>query len=70
MSERWKFQTKVGLFWGLFMTFFNLFFEEKPIQAQVASADFYLRAAVFILAGIFILGYINWKARVKTSTEK
>lgn len=70
MSERWKYQLKVGLFWGLFMALFNLFFEEKPIKVQIVSPDFYLRAVVFILAGIFILGYINWKAKVKAGNSQ
>lgn len=70
MSERWKYQIKIGLFWGLFMAFFNLFFEEKPIKVQLTSADFYFRAAIFILSGIFILGYINWKARAKAQPKQ
>ncbi len=70
MSERWKYQLKTGIFWGLFMSVFNLFFEmqEKPIPAQLVSANFYLRMFVFTLTGIFLLGYINWKAKVKKQT--
>ena len=48
MSERWKYQLKIGLFWGLFMTLFNVLFElqEKTFQEQLASSNFYLRAVV------------------------
>lgn len=69
MSERWKYQIKIGLFWGIFMTLFNLLFElqEKSINTQLASTSFYLRAVVFTLVGIFFLGYINWKGKVKNS---
>ena len=63
MSERWKYQLKVGLLWGILMAFFNLMFDERPAKVQLASVDFYLRSACFILAGIFILGYINWRAK-------
>jgi len=70
MSVRWKYQLKIGIFWGVFMTLFNLLFEmqEKPIATQLSSPHFYLRMVVFTLAGVFILGYINWKAKVKKTT--
>lgn len=64
MSERWKYQIKIGGFWGIFMSFFNVLFEmqEKPISVQLTSAGFYVRATIFILVGIFIFGYFNWKS--------
>ncbi|RKS01010.1 MULTISPECIES: hypothetical protein [unclassified Flavobacterium] len=67
MSERWKYQVKTGAFWGLFMTVFNVLFEikEKPLNIQLSSPGFYLRALVFILVGIFVLGYVNWKQKAK-----
>jgi hypothetical protein len=70
MSERWKYQLKTGGFWGIFMSVFNLLFEmqEKPISIQLTSVGFYVRALIFILVGIFILGYFNWKAKVKRET--
>lgn len=67
MSERWKYQFKTGTFWGVFMSVFNVLFElqEKPLNVQLSSPAFYFRALVFILVGIFVLGYFNWKAKVK-----
>jgi hypothetical protein len=67
MSERWKYQLKTGFFWGIFMSVFNLLFEmqEKPIRIQLTSDAFYLRALGFILVGILVLGYFNWKAKIK-----
>jgi hypothetical protein len=67
MSERWKYQLKMGGFWGLFMSFFNLLFElqEKPINIQLSSANFYIRAAGFLAIGIFFLGYMGWKEKIK-----
>ncbi len=72
MSERWKYQLKIGLFWGLFMTLFNILFElqEKTIQEQLASSNFYLRAVVFTVTGIFLLGYMNWKSRQNQLKKK
>lgn len=67
MSERWKYQVKTGAFWGIFMTVFNLLFElqEKPVSVQLSSPNFYFRALAFIVVGIFVLGYFNWKQKVK-----
>lgn len=71
MSERWKYQVKTGGLWGVFMIVFNVLFEiqEKPLNVQVSSPGFYLRALVFILVGIFVLGYVNWKAKVKRESN-
>ncbi len=68
MNERWKYQVKTGLFWGVFMTLFNVLFEikEKSLNEQFTSPNFYIRLVCFTLAGIFILGYFNWKAMKKT----
>lgn len=64
MSERWKYQIKIGLFWGIFMSVFNLLFEirEHSIREQIAEPKFYFRAITFIVVGIFVLGYFNWKS--------
>jgi hypothetical protein len=67
MSERWKYQFKVGLIWGFLMAVFNLLFElqEKPISVQLSSPAFYLKVLIYTLTGIFLLGYINWRQKVK-----
>jgi hypothetical protein len=64
MSERWKYQIKIGLFWGVFMSVFNMLFEmqEHSVMEQLSRPHFYFRAISFILAGIFVLGYFNWKS--------
>ena len=71
MSERWKYQIKSGGIWGVFMTVFNVLFElkEKPIGVQVTSQNFYIRAVAFILIGIFVLAYFNWKQKVKKESN-
>lgn len=72
MSERWKYQIKTGAFWGIFMSVFNVLFEiqEKPLTVQLSSPVFYFRAVVFILVGIFLLGYVNWKQKVKQQNNQ
>jgi hypothetical protein len=43
MSERWKYQIKMGGIWGVFMTVFNVLFDikETPFSAQVATPFFF-----------------------------
>ena len=63
MSERWRYQLKTGGFWGIFMTLFNVLFElkEKPFSTQISNPNLYLRAFFYLVTGIFLLGYLNWK---------
>jgi hypothetical protein len=67
MSERWKYQLKMGGFWGVFMVVFMTLFElnEKPVMQQLADRNFYIRAVSYIVIGIFVLGYFSWKEKVK-----
>jgi hypothetical protein len=67
MSERWKYQLKYGLFWGIFMTVFMTLFDikEKPITVQLTSVEFYIRAISFMVMGVFFLGYMGWREKVK-----
>ncbi len=67
MSERWKYQIKMGGIWGLFMTVFNVLFDlkETPFTAQVAAPAFYFKAFAYILVGIFVLGYYTLKCKQK-----
>ena len=72
MSERWKYQIKSGGFWGLFMTLFMTFFEHKEatFAEQFTHPKFYFRAVIYLVMGIFVLGYFNWKAKVKNDAKK
>jgi len=67
MSERWKYQLKMGGFWGVFMVVFMTLFElkEKTISQQLADRNFYIRAVGYIVIGVFLLGYFNWKEKIK-----
>ena len=72
MGERWKYQIKIGAFWGIFMTFFMALFEmkEHPLKEQLVSGQFYLRMVIFLITGIFLLGYINWRAKRKEGNKE
>jgi cell division protein FtsW (lipid II flippase) len=67
MSERWKYQLKMGGFWGVFMVVFMTLFElkEKSVSQQLSENNFYIRAISYIIIGIFVLGYFSWKEKVK-----
>lgn len=65
MSNRWKFQLKIGFYWGTFMTLFMLLFYSKEVAVlnQIKSSQFYLKSIGHFLIGIFIMGYIWWKEK-------
>jgi hypothetical protein len=67
MSERWKYQLKMGGFWGVFMVVFMTLFElkEKTVSQQLSDNNFYVIAVSYIVIGIFVLGYFSWKEKVK-----
>jgi cell division protein FtsW (lipid II flippase) len=67
MSERWKYQLKMGGFWGVFMVVFMTLLElkEKSVSQQLSDNNFYVRAVSYIVIGIFVLGYFSWKEKVK-----
>jgi hypothetical protein len=72
MSERWKYQAKTGLPWGIFMTVFMILFEitEVSFLEQVSKPFFYFRAVAYVAIGIFILGYFSWKSKIRTLNKK
>ena len=72
MSDRWKYQIKMGGIWGLFMVVFMMLFElkEKSFTQQFSDQNFYIRAVSFILLGIFVLGYFNWNTKNKRENKQ
>ena len=71
MTERWKYQTKTGGFWGVFMIVFTTIFalNEKSFETQIADSNFYLKAVAYLLFGVFVLGYSSWKAKIKRENK-
>jgi hypothetical protein len=72
MTERWKYQLKTGGFWGVFMIVFTTVFalKEKPFATQIADSNFYIKAAGFLLFGIFVLGYSSLKSKIKRESKQ
>ena len=63
MSERWKLQLKFGLIFGIVYTFMTCIMDEKSLALQFNSTEFYIKTAVNLLVGIFIIGYFIWKGQ-------
>jgi hypothetical protein len=72
MSERWKYQLKTGLPWGIFMTAFMIVFEIKQVSflEQISKPFFYFKAICYIALGIFVLGYSSWKSKMRRLNKK
>jgi hypothetical protein len=72
MSERWKCQIKSGGLWGILMVMFFTLSElnKTSLTQQIENPKFWLRSLIYLASGIFILGYFNWKAKVKSETNK
>ncbi|MBP2283751.1 hypothetical protein H4V97_002069 [Flavobacterium sp. CG_23.5] len=70
MSERWKYQIKTGGGWGVFMALAMDLVDltGMPFQDVFFSKVSIVRFTYFLLAGIFIIGYIKWKK--KATSEK
>ncbi len=63
MSERWKFQLRSGLIFGLVFTFMMSLMDEKSLEDQFSSTKFYIRILTNILVGVFVIGYFMWKGQ-------
>jgi hypothetical protein len=72
MSERWKYQLKVGLPWGIFMSVVMIFFgvNDRPFTEQIQSQFFYIQTVGFLLFGVFVLGYSSWKSKIRREGKK
>lgn len=67
MSERWKYQIKKGLPFGIVMPILLAGFEGYGTSYADAflSEKFAIQLVAFLLAGIFIIGYSYWRERQK-----
>ncbi len=66
MNERWKHQTKSGLTWAIVTLIILTLFDYN----NNTWGKFMYRSIVFTLIGVFVLGYLSWKRKIKTSTKK
>lgn len=67
MSERWKHQLKMGIVFGLVAGFFTTLFElrDSSLTEQMEDWTIPIRFGVYILVGVFLLGYVSWKSNQK-----
>ena len=67
MSERWKYQIKSGLFFGLAMSVIIGIWEVyiSSFSEVFLNYRYYLRIGILTLAGIFFVGYFHWKEKQK-----
>ena len=71
MSERWKFQLKNGMIWGLMvsciMAGFDLF--EMTFEDAFLSKKNLSRMLLFVVSGIFVVSYFSWKKKIKRESN-
>lgn len=67
MSDRWKYQIKSGLPFGLLLPIFitALDWYGTSFEEAFLTQKFMISLAVFLFAGIFIIGYFNWREKQK-----
>ena len=63
MSERWKYQIKSGLPFGLLLPIVLglLDWYGTSFSEAFLTLKFLISLLVFLLGGIFVIGYYNWK---------
>ena len=63
MSERWKYQIKSGLPFGLLLPIVLglLDWYGTSFSEDFFTLKFLISLLVFLLGGIFVIGYYNWK---------
>jgi len=68
MSERWKYQIKSGLPFGLLLPIFLGFLDWYGTSFSDAffTLKILISFLVFLFLGIFVIGYYNWREKRKT----
>ncbi len=71
MSERWKYQIKTGLPFGIMMPVvmisFDWFGSSESFTETFLSKKFLVYLIVFLLVGVFLIGYSNWREKRKNN---
>ncbi len=65
ISERWKYQIKIGLIWGICLSLFmsSLDFFYASFETSFLTFAVLKRTLIFIALGIFFVGYMRWKTK-------
>lgn len=69
MNERWKYQLKKGLPFGIVMpiiiTLFEWYGTSETFGQAFFTLRFLLKFIVFMALGIFLIGYSYWREKAK-----
>ena len=67
MSERWKYQLKTGLPFGLMMpiALTSMDWYYTSFAEAFFSVKFLIKLIIFLVVGVFLIGYSNWRAKKK-----
>jgi len=63
MNERWKYQIKTGLPFGIIMpvVLTSLDWYGTSFKEAFLTQKFLISLIVFLFGGVFVIGYFNWK---------
>lgn len=67
MNDRWKYQIKTGLPFGILMPIVLTSFDwyGTSFAAAFFTEKFLIKLVVFLFVGIFLIGYSNWREKRK-----
>lgn len=67
MNERWKYQIKTGLPFGIIMpvVLTSLDWYGTSFKEAFITQKFLISLIVFLFGGVFVIGYFNWKEHKK-----
>jgi cytochrome c biogenesis factor len=67
MNERWKYQIRTGLPFGIMMPVVMTAMDWYGTSFGEAffSMKFLVKLIIFVLGGIFVIGYFNWREKQK-----
>ncbi|MCF6131387.1 hypothetical protein [Flavobacterium wongokense] len=69
MNERWKYQIKTGVPFGIIMpiimTLFDWYGTSATFLEAFISVKFLTKFVIFMTVGIFLIGYSNWREHNK-----
>ena len=67
MNERWRYQLRTGLIWGISTSVILQFFDllDMSFSQVFLSKRNLFRMLFFIGTGVFIVSYFSWKQKIK-----
>ena len=73
MTEKLKYQIKIGLIWSFFcnliITLGTFAWDKKVNSEELFTPYYFFRFLIFVLIGVFIVGNSSWKSKIKTESK-